>query len=194
MVTVGIDEVGRGPLAGPLVVCACAQEGKIPKEFWNDVGDSKQVNEKKREEIFQMAHAYKKEGLLRFALANVTAKEIDRIGMTAATRKGVKEALRKLDIAPEESDVRLDGLLYAPKEFKKQRTIIKGDQKEKLIGLASIIAKVARDTYMTRQARKYPEYGFERHKGYGTREHREAIRKHGNSPLHRASFCRNIGT
>lgn len=189
---IGIDEVGRGPLAGPLVVCAVAEVGKVPNVFWNDVGDSKLVSEKKREEIFQLAHKYKKEGLLNFALASITAKEIDRVGMTAAAKKGVKEALRKLGIVPEEADVRLDGLLYAPKEFTKQKTIVKGDQKEKLIGLASIIAKVTRDTYMTRQARKFPKYSFEQHKGYGTKLHREAIKQYGTCVLHRNSFLTKL--
>lgn len=105
-------------------------------------------------------------------------------------RNSIDQALKKLEVAPENCFVKLDGALRAPSNFE-QETIIKGDSKELVIGLASILAKVTRDTYMCRVAKKHPEYNFEIHKGYGTKSHRAQIAKIGLSPEHRSSYCQN---
>lgn len=186
----GVDEAGRGPLAGPVAVGVAV----VPSDFdWDlipGVGDSKKVSEKNRDAIFLRTKALKKQGLLDFSVTLVSAEIIDTIGITKAVARGIAQSFKKLKCNPEETDVRLDGLLTAPQEFLIQETIIKGDQKEKVIGLASIMAKVTRDAHMVRIAREYPMYQFDIHKGYGTLVHRTAILKHGLSPLHRTSFCK----
>jgi ribonuclease HII len=117
---------------------------------------------------------------------------IDRINISRAVEQGIRTCFKKLNLDPRYTQVKLDGLLKAPPEFKNQETIIKGDAKEKIIGLASILAKVTRDHHMVKLAEQYPLYGFEIHKGYGTKKHRDALRKHGLSETHRATFCRKL--
>lgn len=189
---IGIDEAGRGPLAGPVAVgIAC-----IPRDFdWNTipgVGDSKKVSAKNREAIFRRTQSLKKQGILNFVVVQIPASTIDCIGITKAISLGITRGLVKLDMNPKSVDVRLDGLLHAPLEYMHQETIIKGDAKEKVIGLASICAKVTRDRTMVRLARTYPKYGFDIHKGYGTRVHIEAVQKHGLSKIHRRSFTKRF--
>jgi len=188
---VGVDEAGRGPLAGPVVVGVVS----IPKGFnWRlikGVTDSKKLSHENREAIFVRARELEKEGLLEYKVAMIGSATIDRIGITKAVQLGINRSLRRLPKYTGRTCVKLDGLLKAPSEFKNQKTIIKGDQKEKVIGLASIMAKVTRDRYMVRMSKKYPEYGFEQHKGYGTKSHTHAIKGNGLSDLHRTSFCRN---
>lgn len=187
---VGVDEAGRGPLAGPVAVGIAV----VPYDFdWNqipNVGDSKKVSEKNREAIFKLTKKLQKEGVLRYHVSLIPSNTIDRINIRKAVLLGIERSLLKLKLNPEECDVRLDGLLHAPKIFKKQQTIIKGDAKEKVIGLASIMAKVTRDRYMVRIASQYPSYGFAIHKGYGTLKHRTALEKHGLSKIHRKTFCK----
>lgn len=189
---VGIDEVGRGPLAGPLTVCAC----KVPCTFdfshFKGIKDSKKLPPKKREEWFAKISGFRARGELDFALSSVPPAEIDKMGVTFAIKKALKNALEALSLAPESTLIKMDGALRAPEKFLFQETIIKGDEKIPIISAASIVAKVTRDRYMTKQAKFYSAYGFERHKGYGTKEHFELIRKHGLSPIHRKSFCKNI--
>lgn len=191
---VGIDEAGRGPLAGPVsvgVVC-------VPTDFnWKQilgVNDSKKLTEKKREVVFEITKKLKKEGKLNFVVVMVSAEEIDNIGIVPAVNKAMSKALQRLLLLPEKCEVRLDGSLKAPAEYKKQKTIIGGDGKEKVIGLASIMAKVTRDRYMVRISAKpeYAPYALESHKGYGTLKHRESIRQHGLSDIHRKSFCTKL--
>ncbi|MEZ4195176.1 MAG: ribonuclease HII [Candidatus Paceibacterota bacterium] len=117
---------------------------------------------------------------------------MDKIGITKAVRLGIERGLNKLKVDHKEVSVKLDGLLHAPAEYMNQETIIKGDAKEKVIGLASIMAKVTRDRVMVKMAKKYPVYQFEIHKGYGTKKHLEAIEKHGLSTVHRRSFCKRF--
>ncbi|MCF7816027.1 MAG: ribonuclease HII [Candidatus Pacebacteria bacterium] len=188
----GIDEAGRGPLAGPVAVgVAC-----VPVDFdWRlipGVNDSKKVTEKNRFAIFLRAKMLRKQKIINFSVSLVGASVIDRIGITQAVALGISRSLHKLALDPSTADVRLDGLLEAPHEYKHQKTIIKGDQKEKAIGLASIVAKVTRDRYMVRTASRYPQYHFGIHKGYGTLVHRNLIKKIGMSALHRKTFCRNL--
>jgi len=191
---VGIDEAGRGPLAGPVAIGVAL----IPSNFdWNlipGVGDSKKVSEKNREVIFHRAKELKQKGLLDFAVVLVSAKIIDTKGVTFAVASGITKGLKKIDVDPNTVEVRLDGLLKAPEEYIHQKTIIHGDALEKSIGLASIMAKVTRDHYMVRIAKKYPLYNFHVHKGYGTLMHRNLIKKHRLSPVHRRSFTRKIAS
>ncbi len=188
--TVGIDEAGRGPLAGPVAVGAVL----VPKGFdWElipGVADSKMLSEKKREEIFRRARQLHTEGQLTIAVALVSEKVIDRKGISHAIRVGVLRCLKKVQAEPNTVRVLLDGSLKAPSQYLDQQTIIKGDMTEKEIGLASICAKVTRDRKMLLLSKRYPEYGFEIHKGYGTALHRKNIKKHGLSDIHRTTFCK----
>jgi ribonuclease HII len=188
----GVDEAGRGPLAGPVSVGVAV----VPLDFdWNllpGVGDSKKVSPRNREIIFKEVQKLKRKGLLNFAVVLVSNTTIDRSNVSKAVRQGIDQCFKKLAPDPKSTSVRLDGLLKAPEAFFMQETIIKGDAKEKVIGLASILAKVTRDRFMVRKASEFPQYGFEIHKGYGTQMHRDAIRRYGVSTLHRASFCKNI--
>ncbi len=189
---IGIDEAGRGPLAGPVAVgIAC-----IPRGFdWDaipGVGDSKKVSAKNREAIFRRAQFLRRQGILNFVVVQISAGVIDRVGITKAVSLGITRGLKKLNMNPKFANVRLDGLLHAPLEYIHQKTIIKGDAKEKVIGLASICAKVTRDRTMVRLVRMYPTYGFDIHKGYGTKAHIEAIQKYGLSKIHRRSFTKRF--
>lgn len=184
---IGIDEVGRGPLAGPVAVGAIAATPRMLKKF-RTIKESKQLSEMKREEWNKNMRASTASDL-RLAVSMVSAKEIDRIGIAAAIRKALAASLKKLAINPSDCMVLLDGGLKAPLEYKNQKTIIRGDASETAIAMASVIAKVKRDRLMVSLDKKYPEYNFAQHKGYGTRAHMAALRKHGLSELHRASFC-----
>ena len=191
---VGVDEAGRGPLAGPVAVGVAV----VPHSFdWNllkGVGDSKKVSPRNREILFREATKLKKEGVLTFAVSLVSESTIDRINISRAVELGIERCFKKLALEPEKTRVVLDGLLKAPPQFTDQETIIKGDAKEKVIGLASILAKVTRDRFMVRIANDYPEYGFEVHKGYGTERHRTALQKHSLSKVHRRTFCKKFIT
>ena len=199
--SVGIDEAGRGPLAGPVSVGVVIVSEKFnptsprlrgaSKRFFRGIKDSKKLSEHSREEWFEKAEEAKEAGDLNFAVALVGEKTIDQKGIVESIKIGIQECLDKLKV-PKHSKIFLDGSLCAPKEFKHQKTIIKGDEKVALISLASIMAKVTRDRYMVRLSKKYPEYGFEIHKGYGTFKHREAIKKFGASKVHRKSYLTNL--
>ena len=188
---VGIDEVGRGPMAGPVTIGVFV----IHKDNVDKIAiahDSKQVSEKGREEIFKEFKKLKKEGLCDYVVVNKSNLMINRHGISKCIKDSISLGLRKLEIDPAYAVIKLDGLLYAPAEYMHQETITKGDAKEKVIGAASIVAKVTRDRFMIRQAKKYPQYGFENHKGYGTKKHREAIQKYGICPLHRDLWVRSV--
>ncbi|MEK7575151.1 MAG: ribonuclease HII [Patescibacteria group bacterium] len=194
---VGIDEAGRGPLAGPVSVGAFAVSvewqnklsGFFPK---GKVKDSKKLSSQVRENIFNLLQVAKGRSEISYAVSFSSAELIDRKGISFSIRQALARSLTKLGIAPGSAQVLLDGSLSAPAEFLNQRTIIKGDEKESVIALASIVAKVSRDRKMKMFAKKYPEYGFEVHKGYGTREHCQYIKKHGLSPIHRRSFTKKF--
>ncbi len=185
---VGIDEVGRGPLAGPITLCACRVEEGFDFENFKKIKDSKKLSPQKRREWFQKISALRAEGLVTFALSSVSAEEIDSKGLSHCIKKAVRNILDDLAASPLETEVRLDGSLYAPREFLFQKTIIRGDEKEPVIAAASIIAKVTRDKMMEDFALEYPLYGFEENKGYGTAAHKKAIRAYGITPIHRKSF------
>lgn len=188
---IGVDEAGRGPLAGPVAVGVV----KVPIDFdWGvlpGVGDSKEIKPENREAIFRQAQSLRHHKQIDFAVGMVGSSVIDEKGIVYAINLAMSRCFKRLDLNPSDCFVKLDGALRAPAEFP-QETIIKGDSKEKVIGLASIVAKVTRDKYMARIARRYTQYGFAVHKGYGTKAHREAIVKYGKSPIHRASYCKNI--
>lgn len=196
---IGVDEVGRGPLAGPVAVGVAL----VPVDFdWGlveGVGDSKQVKPANREAICRLAHTLKEQGQLNYTVVMIKASVIDKKGIVPAITLAIQKALKKVTAKLLNSDlekilVKLDGGLKAPKEYQNQETIIKGDVTEPAIGLASIVAKVTRDRYMTKLAQKpeFSPYDFASHKGYGTKKHREAIKECGLSSEHRQSFCRNI--
>ncbi len=192
---IGIDEVGRGPVAGPTAVGAfVVRDLKIKRliaKFPVPLRDSKKLSRSQREVWFAQIKMWRSEGLCDFAVTMISAKTIDQIGIARAIARALETSLFKLK--PKISDsVLLDGGLKAPKEFKNQKTIIKGDEKEKVISLASICAKVTRDNCMFKQAKKYPHYGFENHVGYGTRAHYMAIKKYGPISLHRRSFLKKM--
>jgi ribonuclease HII len=196
---IGIDEAGRGPLAGPVAVGAVMVAVDFDWGQIEGVGDSKQVAPKKREALFARAQVLKKEGKLEYAVVMTSAKIIDKVGIVPSITRSLDKALKKVTItlpkvAFGKVSVKLDGGLKAPAEYINQETIIKGDSKEKVIGLASIMAKVTRDHYMEKIAKKpdFILYNFAQHKGYGTKTHREAVIESGLSSEHRVSFCGNI--
>ncbi len=188
---IGIDEAGRGPLAGPVSVGAVCVPAHFDFDLIPGVTDSKKLSARKRQEIFQQAVKLKEEGKIQYAVSLASASVIDKKGITKAVGICIERVCNSLAVDPQDTLVKLDGLLRAPEVFVYQETIIKGDQKEKVIGLASILAKVTRDTYMERIAKRerYAPYLFEMHKGYGTKAHCELISTYGLSDLHRRSFC-----
>lgn len=185
---VGIDEAGRGPLAGPVALGVVRVSPNFDKKFWLGIRDSKKLSEQARTEWFRKALMEKKALRLDYAVSLVSEKVIDQKGIVYAINLGIKRSLSKLKLDPKQTKVFLDGSLRAPVEFVDQETIIKGDTKVPLISLASILAKVTRDRFMLRLAKKFPQYGFETHKGYGTREHLKRLRELGPSSCHRRSF------
>lgn len=189
---IGIDEAGRGPLAGPVAVGAVICSVSFNMRLITGVKDSKKLSEKQREEWFAKLKNLKKSGLVDYKVSLVGAKIIDKKGISFAVRKGIANCLKRLEADHRISKVLLDGSLKAPKRFSSQSTIIGGDDKIKLISLASVAAKVTRDRKMKKLAEIFPEYSFDIHKGYGTAGHLRAIKKWGKSPIHRRSFLRNF--
>ena len=182
VVLAGMDEVGRGPLAGPVVVCCAAMP---PEPLLEHVNDSKQVSEHRREALFPALT----DTALGYAFGWVGENVIDEINILEATKLAFKQAFESMPILV--TDVLIDavrGLDIAAR----QHSLIHGDTLSYSIACASILAKVTRDRYMTEQDALYPEYGFARNKGYGTAEHIAALRKYGPCPIHRNSFIRKF--
>ncbi|MCR4306685.1 MAG: ribonuclease HII [Candidatus Yonathbacteria bacterium] len=191
---IGIDEVGRGPVAGPVavgVVASALPAGKLSRLF-RTVKDSKKLSARKREEWFARIKEEEKRGVLTYHVSFVSSQGIDRHGISYALKKAMERSLMKLACDPKTCRILLDGGLVAPEEYVFQKTIIKGDEKEPLIALASIAAKVLRDRKMVEYGKRFPEYLFSRHKGYGTEEHMKRIKQYGISPIHRKSFLKGI--
>ena len=181
-VVCGVDEAGRGPLAGPVYAAAVI----LPDNYTHPVlNDSKKLTEKKRDEVY--------DDIIRDAVAYsvgfATEKEIDEINILNATFLAMKRAVDGLSIKPDLAYI--DGNQY-PKTGVKEVTIIKGDAKCMSVAAASVLAKVSRDRFMLEMAEKYPEYQFPKHKGYGTKLHYEMIEKYGVSEIHRKSFLKKI--
>lgn len=180
---VGVDEVGRGPLAGPVVCAAVVMP--IDGEIIDGVDDSKKLSAKKREKI---AEEIKKTALY-FRIEEIDEKTIDEINILEATKLCMKRAVENLGITPDV--VLTDGNMTLDIAFP-QKSIIKGDALSYSIGAASILAKVYRDALMDEWAKTYPAYGFEKNKGYGTAEHIAAIKEIGLCPLHRKTFVKKF--
>ncbi|MDO8594809.1 MAG: ribonuclease HII [bacterium] len=192
---IGIDEVGRGSLAGPLCVGGCLMDTKAKKPFFrplSGIRDSKKLSSKQRLTWFTILSEASARGECRWSMAFVSERVIDTRGLSFALRHAIKTVLQKLRARPKTSLVLLDGGIRAPHSFRYQKTIIKGDEKEPLIAAASIVAKVSRDAYMTRLSKRFPLYGFAAHKGYGTKKHYAALKKHGISKVHRKSFLKKF--
>lgn len=194
---IGIDEAGRGALAGPVCVGAVL----YPEDFdWREcfalitrrgaprLRDSKQLSAQQREILFEYIEAH---GRLRHVAVFVDAKTIDEIGISNAARQAASVALSELRVSPQKVDVLLDAGLSVADRWK-QEAFIRGDERIPAIAFASIVAKVLRDRLMEDYAEEYSAYSFDAHKGYGTLKHRQAIRRHGLSELHRASFCTRL--
>ncbi|MBQ8138184.1 MAG: ribonuclease HII [Lachnospiraceae bacterium] len=178
----GIDEVGRGPLAGPVVAGAVI----LPKDC--DIlyiNDSKKLSEKMRDQLYE--EISKK--AVACAVGYASSARIDEINILQATYEAMREAISKLSVSP---DILLNDAVTIPQVNIKQVPIIKGDAKSISIGAASIYAKVTRDRLMYEYDREYPEYGFAKHVGYGTAQHIEAIKKYGPCPIHRRTFIKNF--
>jgi ribonuclease HII len=189
---IGIDEAGRGPLAGPVAVGAVIVPGDFDWKFAEGVRDSKKLTVPARETWYRTLSALRKAGDLDFAVSFSSSAMIDRRGIVFAVQSALARCLKVLEAQPPKCEIFLDGSLYAPKEFTMQKTIIRGDESEPIISLASIAAKVTRDRLMTRLAPRYPAYDFDVHKGYATRSHRNVIAQRGLSDIHRASFCSRL--
>ena len=189
----GIDEAGRGPLAGPVVV-ACVV---MPKDSMIEgVNDSKKVSEKKREKLYEQIT----EEALGFGVGIISQEEIDRINILNATKEGLTIAIKEMEKDLKQKQrgfekpeiILVDALTKIDTDHIPYKSIIKGDAKSYSIAAASIIAKVTRDRIMRAWDEVYPMYGFEKHKGYGTAAHIAAIKEYGLCPLHRRSFVKNI--
>lgn len=186
---VGVDEAGRGPLAGSVV--AAAVKLKKYSEELQEINDSKKLSEKKREKLFDIIMENFEVGI---GVAN--SNEIDEINILNATflamRRALEDLKNKVKINEESTLILVDGNFKIKEYNGKQEAVIKGDAKSLSIAAASIIAKVTRDRMLVEEDKNYPEYGFAKHKGYGTKAHREALLKYGACPIHRKSFLTKI--
>ena len=196
---IGLDEVGRGALAGPVTVGAVVLPagtklatiaGGLP------LRDSKKLTPHQREE---WVSRLKMAGMVPYVVASVSAKQVDRSNISRAANAAAGKAFRKLSgrhkVDIKRAKIFLDGGLFLPEgvaRFANARTVVKGDEKIPAVSLASIVAKVHRDRLMTKRHEKFPQYGFARHKGYGTRAHIRFVKKYGLSPMHRKTFCRFV--
>jgi ribonuclease HII len=178
----GVDEAGRGPLCGPVVAAAVI----LPKdEYIEGVNDSKKLTEKKREKLYD-------DIMMKAVAASIGISDVDvieKVNILNATKLAMKQAIEKLSIKPDY--VLIDGNQMIDINIKAE-TVVSGDAKSESIAAASIIAKVTRDRMLIEFDKKYPEYGFAKHKGYGTKSHIEAIQKYGLTDIHRPSFCKKF--
>lgn len=178
----GVDEAGRGPLAGPVYAAAVI----LPKgHIVEGVNDSKKISEKKRDLLYDKII----DECIAYSIGIATEKEIDEINILQATFLAMRRAVEGLSV---KADIALIDGNKTPGLDIEQRAVVKGDAKSANIAAASIIAKVSRDRYMLEMAEKYPQYQFEKHKGYGTKLHYEMLEKYGISPIHRITFLKKI--
>ncbi len=178
----GVDEAGRGPLAGPVYAAAVILE---PDTIIKGINDSKKLTEKRREELFEEICSK----AVAYSIYSVDEKRIDEINILNATYEAMNGAVSGLDIEPDFALIdgnRISGMTI-PCE-----TVVKGDAKSASIAAASILAKVSRDRFICEIAEKYPQYGFQQHKGYGTKAHNEAILQYGPCPIHRKTFLKKL--
>lgn len=178
----GCDEAGRGPLAGPVVVASVI----MPlDDIITDIDDSKKLSEKKREELYDVIISK----AIAFRVSIISEKVIDEINILNATKNGMEDAINNLSVKP---DFALVDAVKGLKLNCEYLPIIKGDYLSYSIGSASIIAKVTRDRLMKDLAKKYPNYEFDKHKGYGTKQHIELLKKYGKCEIHRESFIKHF--
>ncbi len=189
---IGIDEVGRGPLAGPVAVGAVAVPRGFDEKLFAGIKDSKKLSPELRQMWFKKIKTLAADRKLSYTVSFVSSQKIDSWGLTKAISTALERSVSKLAVNPTDCLVLLDGGLKAPAIFKHQKTIIKGDEKEPVISMASIMAKVLRDRKMVEFSKQYPQYGFEVHKGYGTKKHIAAIKEKGMCPIHRRLFLRKF--
>ncbi len=182
-VVAGIDEVGRGPLAGPVVACAVSLCGELSLPQ-TKLRDSKQLTAKWREQFYKVLTSHPG---VRWGIGIVSEKIIDKINIYQATKLAMQKAVK--DLKGKIDFLILDGNMLLEKISIPQKAIIKGDEKVFSCAAASIIAKVTHDRLMLRYHKKYPRYGFDRHKGYGTKLHFKMLKKHGPCPIHRKTFA-----
>ena len=175
---VGVDEAGRGPLAGAVFAAAVVFEPGVVIE---GINDSKKLSEKKREELFDVI----KEKALYWSIVSVDEKTIDEINILEAAFKAFGDSLKSLPVMPQVALIDGNRAKNIPTEYE---TIVKGDSHSQSIAAASILAKVARDRYIVELDKVYPQYGFAKHKGYPTKDHLEAVAAYGPSPIHRLTF------
>ena len=178
----GVDEAGRGPLAGDVYAAAVVLDSGVTIDYLND---SKKLSEKRREELFDVI----KEKARAYCIATASVEEIDMLNILNAAMLAMKRAVEGLGIAP---DLALIDGNRLPDISCKAQYVIKGDAVSASIAAASVLAKVARDRYMKELAEKYPQYVFEKHKGYGTKLHYECLEKYGVSEVHRRSFLKKL--
>jgi ribonuclease HII len=178
-VIAGVDEAGRGPLAGPVVAAAVVLPSNYSHEGLND---SKKLTAARREAIYE--ELVSREGVI-WCAGEASVEEIGRLNILGATHLAMERAVRGLGVQPDVSII--DGLEVRDFPFP-QKAVVKGDAKSLSVAAASVIAKVGRDRAMMEYDRQYPQYGFRKHKGYGTRAHLESLRRHGPCPIHRQSF------
>lgn len=177
----GIDEVGRGPLAGPVYAAACV----FPSFEIEGINDSKKISAKKRKQIFEEIESKN----IKYSIGISTEEEIDKINILNATHLAMKRALKNINIIPDL--ILVDGN-SSPDFGITSKNIIKGDQISYSIAMASIIAKVLRDEFMIKMHQNYFQYGFDKNKGYGTKFHIESLKKYGPCKIHRNSFLKKI--
>ncbi len=179
----GIDEAGRGPLAGPVHAATVILPIGLEIEGLND---SKKLSEKKREQLFDVIC----EKAIDYSIGIATEKEIDEINILNATFLAMHRAVEGLKIKPDYALI--DGNQYPKIPFVAEETVVKGDAKSMSVAAASILAKVSRDRFMLEKAKEYPQYQFEKHKGYGTKLHYEMLAEYGPSPIHRMTFLKKL--
>lgn len=185
---IGVDEVGRGPLAGPVVAAAVVFDKAIDEDWWHKIADSKKLSLLKRSDLSERIKE-----VARFAFGVATVEEIERQNILQASFLAMRRAVENLALDLTNAHVVVDGKFLIPELYaKEQAAVIKGDGQIHTVAAASIIAKVERDLMMDAYARQFPAYGFDSHKGYGTAAHIQAVRELGLSPVHRPSFCGNI--
>lgn len=175
----GVDEAGRGPLAGPVVVASCI----LPPFLRIDgINDSKQLSEKKRQELYKLII----KNAISYNIVFISEEDIDNLNIYQATKKGMLESIKGLKVKPDYALI--DAMPLSELDIP-HNSIIHGDARCASVAAASILAKVTRDEYMEKMDIKYPNYGFKKHKGYGTKAHIEALEKYGPCPIHRKTYA-----
>ncbi|MEK7566961.1 MAG: ribonuclease HII [Patescibacteria group bacterium] len=186
---IGIDEAGRGPLAGPVTLAVVACPRIVARNIFKGINDSKHLSLKAREGWLKKIRSHPR---IFYCASSAGPSIIDRVGIAKAIKQAVARVLKRIDDGRfGKTEILLDGSLKAPAKYL-QKTIIRGDEKIPVIAAASVVAKVSRDRKMVRLSSKFPQYAFEIHKGYGTKLHYKMLKKHGLSEIHRRSFLSKI--